>query len=72
MPAWLVKELEETMRLLFEPEPVLLCAYSQNKERFAQQWARYQARPQRTYSMAARLRQSLRPLKAKIRKTLRL
>jgi hypothetical protein len=47
--------------------------YAHAAELFEQQWARYQARPRRTYSIAPRLRQVLQPRKLlkRIRLTLR-
>lgn len=45
--------------------------YAQATELFAAQWARYQARPQRTYSIAAHIRPRLRPLKADVKRVIR-
>lgn len=42
--------------------------YTYAQELFAQQWARYQARPQRTYSIAAHLRPVLRTIKTSIKR----
>ena len=52
-----VARLEELNRYDLE-----LYAYA--RELFEQQWARYQARPRRAYSIAAHLRQALRPVKS--------
>ncbi|WP_129677906.1 FkbM family methyltransferase [Candidatus Chloroploca sp. Khr17] len=56
-----VARLEELNRYDLE---LYACA----TELFAQQWARYQAQPRRTYSIAPRLRQLLRPLKVPLQR----
>lgn len=45
--------------------------YAQATELFAARWARYQARPQRTYSIAAHLRLRLQPVKAVVKRVIR-
>ncbi len=45
--------------------------YAHATELFEQQWARYRARARRTFSIAAHARQTLRPLKAQIRRIMR-
>lgn len=45
--------------------------YAHATELFEQQWARYQARPRRTYSIAAHLRPRLQPIKAVIKRVIR-
>jgi hypothetical protein len=59
-----VAQLEELNRYDLE-----LYAYA--SELFEQQWARYQARPRRTYSIAPRLRRTLRPVKAIARRIIK-
>jgi hypothetical protein len=59
-----VARLEELNRYDLE-----LYAYA--RELFEQQWARYQARPRRTYSIAAHLRHALRPVKAQLKRVSR-
>jgi hypothetical protein len=45
--------------------------YTHATELFEQQWARYQARPRRTYSIAAHLRPRLQPVKAVVKRIIR-
>lgn len=45
--------------------------YAYATELFEQQWARYQARPRRMYSIAAHVRPLLRPVKATIKRIIR-
>lgn len=72
------KRVNDTMRYQDRLSPAALARleelnqfdldlYAQAQERFAEQWARYQARPRRTYSIAPRLRQLFHPLSAWLR-----
>jgi hypothetical protein len=45
--------------------------YAHAQELFEQQWARYQAKPQRTYSIAAHIRPRLQPVKAAVKRVIR-
>jgi len=59
-----LEQLEELNRFDLE-------LYAHATELFEQQWARYQVRPRRTYSIAPRLRYVLRPLRAQVRRIIR-
>jgi hypothetical protein len=61
VPAELIEQVESLTRY-----DQALYTYAQ--ELFAQQWARQQARPQRTYSIAAHLRPILRTVKASVKR----
>jgi hypothetical protein len=45
--------------------------YAHARELFEQQWARYQAQPRRTYSIAAQMRSRLQPVKAAVKRVVR-
>jgi phage terminase small subunit len=64
LDADIVTQLEELDRWDLE-------LYAQATEIFAAQWARYQARPQRTYSIAAHVRPVLQPVKAIVKRVIR-